>query len=51
MAVKFVDRHMRGFMAILHSEDGDFLSCGRTVSGGAVFDTFPQALAHMNSLD
>ena len=28
MAVKFVDRHMRGFMAILRSGTWDFLSCG-----------------------
>jgi hypothetical protein len=50
MAIKFVDKHMRGVMAILQSVEGDFLSCGRIVSGEIVFDTFAQALGHMNAL-
>ena len=49
MAVKFVDKHMRDFMSILEAAEGDFLACGRTVSGGAVFDKFSDALVCMNA--
>jgi len=47
--VKFVDRHMTGFMPILEAVEGDSLLCGRTVSDGAVFDQFSDALACMNA--
>ena len=48
MPVKFIDRHMTGFMPILEANEGDSLLCGRTVSDGAVFDQFYDALACMN---
>ena len=46
---QFVDKHMVGFMPILEAEEGDSLLCGRTVSDGAVFDHFHEALACMNA--
>jgi hypothetical protein len=48
MPVTFVDTWNVGFMPILEAEEG-FLLCGRTVSDGAVFDGFHEALACMNA--
>jgi hypothetical protein len=39
---------MTGFMSVLEAEEG-FLLCGRTVSDGAVFDHFHEALSCMNT--
>ena len=49
MPVKFVDKHMVGFMPILEAFEGESLLCGRTVSDGAVFDHFHEALSCMNA--
>ena len=46
MPVKFVDKHMSGFMPILEAVEGDSLLCGRTVSDGAVLNHFHEALMH-----
>lgn len=48
MPIKFVDKHMVGFMPILEASEG-VLSCGRKISDGAVFDKFSDALVCMNA--
>lgn len=48
MPIKFVDRHMSGFMPILEASEG-VLSCGRKISSGPVFDKFSDAFVCMNA--
>ena len=47
MPVKFVNKHMIGWKAIIEADQGHLLG-GRMVEGGPVFDRFLDALYYMN---
>ena len=47
MPVKFVNKHMIGWKAIIEADQGHLLG-GRMVDDGPVFDTFFHALSYMN---
>ena len=49
MPVRFVDKYKESFTVIIEADEG-FLLGGRTVDEGVVFDTFSDALNHMNAV-